>query len=578
LLPKESGFASVLNIDSIKLEISNLDKGSIDDDDAYNSTIYVYGQAFTTSAENAYKDAKTGSIPPILAGYSDVRWYPLHDPNKRYKVSFRQIGGRLYEANAVLLWLPAPDNDPMNADLALVQTTIDGVRAAREHSSTNYTRIIATGKEWYWGDSRAETLDIESLNGIDMSSYDAESRQEKAEGWENALRVLYGKATAEDRLALKLMASAKTKMGAAMSLQPTLSAIDVAEAAKEEGMDETELMKDEHSTGLSPQSDQPIESEIEDANLPAAVTSGLSGNGRTIPASESDSPDELDPDESLIAGFGLGQASPAVRQSKPVASRAQPASTKSAPTWPGGMTSQPHITVPQARQQPHSPNKSLTQSAANEQQPAASSTIEPPRRGRPSMNSPQQQGHRSSLKRPISVDLTDEASPSGAGSASDSIASSHGVSGAPDALAAFKRQKTSAAQLSRKLVVSRQKTALTAAQIAHRKEVIDMLNDNEEDDNEYDSDGQVIPKKSAAPSRPAPRATSHKPKLTVEQIAHRKEVIDMLNDDGEDEVDDEYDSDGQLITRDDAGAGALAAFKQPVKKQKNGRNGFAVVM
>ena len=221
------------------------------------------------------------------------------------------------------------------------------------------------------------------------------------------------------------------------------------------------------------------------------------------------------------------------------------------------------------------------------------------------------------------------------------------MSGAPDALAAFKRQKTSAAQLSRKLVVSRQKTALTAAQIAHRKEVIDMLNDNEEDDNEYDSDGQVIPKKSAAPSRPAPRATSHKPKLTVEQIAHRKEVIDMLNDneeddteydsdgqpiaqdgagaslaafrgqkptappkgltqtvskqkqkskltaeqiahrkevidmlndDGEDEVDDEYDSDEQPITRDDAGAGALAAFKQPVKKQKNGRNGFAVVL
>jgi len=515
LLPKEVSpdFASALNIDSIKLEISNLDKGSIDDDDAYTSTIYVYGQAFTTSAENAFKDAKSGSIPPILAGYSDVRWYPLHDPSKRYKVSFRQIGGRLYEANAILLWLPGSDNDAMNADLKLVKTTVKGVRAAREYSSQHYKRILGTGKEWYWGDSRAETLDIESLNGVDMSSYDAESRQEKAEGWENALRVLNGKATAEDRLALKLMASAKTKMGAAMSLQPTISANDVAEAAKEEGMDETELMKDEQSTGTVLDSDQPGDSEMADAGLPAPVTSGPSGHDRIVPASE-DSMDELDPDESIIADFGLGHPSPAAHQSNSINSPAQLANTKPAPRWPTGMTAQPQVTLPQAQPPRHFPNNGPARSVANEQ------SIRRPR-GRPPKVRPQQQTQSSSLKRTIDVDLTDEVSPNGAGSASDSLASSHDASGAPNALAAFKRQKTGAAPLARKPVVSRQRPELTEQRLAHQNEVIDMLNDDEEDDTEYDSDGKAI-------------------------------------------------------TGD--GAGALAAFKQPVKQQRTGRNGVSVVI
>ena len=67
------------------------------------------------------------------------------------------------------VWLPASTLDSGH----------DGVLDARNFSSKNDRRIVSDpGTRWYWADSRADALDLHTINGVDVSKYD-ESRNPK---------------------------------------------------------------------------------------------------------------------------------------------------------------------------------------------------------------------------------------------------------------------------------------------------------------------------------------------------------------------------------------------------------------
>ena len=162
----------ILVVKSIRLKLSNLDQASANDYDEgrpYSSAVRVYGSAYSTDSSRSSKEwfnAAEAETPKSATGYS--KWYPLHPANKELGVSFSRILGRLFEHDTMNLWLPA--RDARDVDYGR-----EGLLEAREFASANDDRIAsATDATWFWGDSRAEALDLKTVNGLDISKYNVE--------------------------------------------------------------------------------------------------------------------------------------------------------------------------------------------------------------------------------------------------------------------------------------------------------------------------------------------------------------------------------------------------------------------
>ncbi|KAF2681029.1 hypothetical protein K458DRAFT_433906 [Lentithecium fluviatile CBS 122367] len=174
LLPKagEAECTDILVIKSIRLKLLNLDKASTNDYDEgrpYNSECWIFGSAYSTDSSRTSKEwlsAANALTPKSAEGYA--KWYPLHPSNKELAVPFSRILGRLFEHDAMNLWLPS--NGPRDLDQGRV-----GLLEAREFARAHDQRITASlDATWFWGDSRAEALDLQTVNGLDVSRYDAE--------------------------------------------------------------------------------------------------------------------------------------------------------------------------------------------------------------------------------------------------------------------------------------------------------------------------------------------------------------------------------------------------------------------
>jgi hypothetical protein len=178
LLPKSSGSeqarcTDIMVIKSIRLKLYNLDKASTNDYDEgrpYNSEVWIFGSAYTTDGRRSRKEwhsAVNAEIPKSAAGYS--KWLPLHPENKELAVPFSRILGRLFEHDTINLWLPASEGDERDLDYGR-----DGLLEARNFARANDRRIMSTDAPWFWGDNRSEALDLQTLNGLEVSRYDAE--------------------------------------------------------------------------------------------------------------------------------------------------------------------------------------------------------------------------------------------------------------------------------------------------------------------------------------------------------------------------------------------------------------------
>ncbi|KAJ9657762.1 hypothetical protein H2201_008075 [Coniosporium apollinis] len=227
----EAPVTDVLKITSIKLHFSNLDLASSDDNDEgrpYNTTVHITGKAYTTdpsraapSLSKASIDPSSGLLPSCLDDSQD--WYHLHDPSKFWRVPFNRILGRCFEPEALLLWLPttmsaasshsSASSSPATLTTAATTTPahltagLSGTLHAR-HFATKHDRRIPheDGKSWFWADHRAEALDLETLNGVELARVD-ENRDPKT--WRALIRVMERVADERDRAEVKRAALAE---------------------------------------------------------------------------------------------------------------------------------------------------------------------------------------------------------------------------------------------------------------------------------------------------------------------------------------------------------------------------------
>ncbi|KAF9731140.1 hypothetical protein PMIN02_007905 [Paraphaeosphaeria minitans] len=194
LAPKagdENVIADVLVVKTIRLRLSNLDNASTNDYDEgrpYNSEIWIYGSGFTTTALRTSKEWLSQSntkIPKSASGYG--AWFPLHPSNKELAVPFSRIIGRLYERDALESWFSDPDLDSGR----------EGVLDARHFASSHDKRIVSNvGTTWFWADSRADALDLHTINGIDVGKNDI---QRDPRDWHKSIKAMEAGAAFSDR-------------------------------------------------------------------------------------------------------------------------------------------------------------------------------------------------------------------------------------------------------------------------------------------------------------------------------------------------------------------------------------------
>ncbi|KAF2713555.1 hypothetical protein K504DRAFT_424265 [Pleomassaria siparia CBS 279.74] len=183
LIPKSSAASTsssctdILTIKSIRLKLTNLNIANSNDYDEgrpYNSSVQIFGTAYTSDAS---RSSEGWPLPEKLHKREPWR-YPLHPPDKEMQVPFSRILGRLFESDAMTLWFPpltpssdmSPRLEPPNLSQGL-----EGLLEARNFSRENDRRITdMLGANWFWGDSRAEALDLRTVNGLEISKFDDE--------------------------------------------------------------------------------------------------------------------------------------------------------------------------------------------------------------------------------------------------------------------------------------------------------------------------------------------------------------------------------------------------------------------
>ncbi|KKY22802.1 hypothetical protein UCRPC4_g03128 [Phaeomoniella chlamydospora] len=202
--------SDILVITSIRLRLHQISRETAFESRklADQTSIRIYGHAYTTTATRSYaKDVPDGrplnatelaTLFPLVGMASLGNWYRLHDSNSRYEISFDRILGRLYEPAATCIWLNSPVAS--TSPKTILSFDIPAVRSARTYSRQTDARI-ANDRSWFWADTRAQTLALETFNGREVGPYDDEVRnQEALRKWRAHLRVLDNNYTEEDLL------------------------------------------------------------------------------------------------------------------------------------------------------------------------------------------------------------------------------------------------------------------------------------------------------------------------------------------------------------------------------------------
>lgn len=213
----------VLRIESIRLNLDNIRQEHTEpnsQDIASGCRISIVGTACTSNVDRAYSMPPRGhlvegfespdqrspiSLSEMKTALRAVRaaeygsWYYLHDPKKRYEVSHEQILGRLHETAAVQLWKDVEAESQVRAQSQLQKLSlnfdISGISLARVIASCTDTRLpLQEGHEilWYWADTRAEALGVESFNGHEVGKYWRVRDKETLGSWHTQMRIING--------------------------------------------------------------------------------------------------------------------------------------------------------------------------------------------------------------------------------------------------------------------------------------------------------------------------------------------------------------------------------------------------
>ncbi|KAI9729283.1 MAG: hypothetical protein M1834_006954 [Cirrosporium novae-zelandiae] len=145
-------------------------------------SIHLVGKAYTIDKRRAYSPVpveREKLIANFPWGMREWEWYPLHSEMKSYKISFDRVLSRCFESDALILWFGEKD----------LSLGLEGMRNAHRFSRKFDIRLKDKEPLWYWGDSRAGCLDLETLNGYEVGKWD-ESRDPKM--WLKTLRTIDG--------------------------------------------------------------------------------------------------------------------------------------------------------------------------------------------------------------------------------------------------------------------------------------------------------------------------------------------------------------------------------------------------
>ncbi|EXJ90098.1 hypothetical protein A1O3_03167 [Capronia epimyces CBS 606.96] len=215
---KTRSCTDVLVVDSIRLNLIDIKPEHISPDSpllSSASSITLVGRAYTLDIRRHYtiqgKIPDVDTVIPAPIPKEEVKtifrpvgsndygpWYHLHDPSKRFEISYDEVLGRMYEAAAVQLWTgllqrPAVPTNPA------IRPSLDYDRRAIEEGRRYATQVDLRLDQaeqgqvlWFWADNRAEALDIETMNGLEVSRYHDIRDRETLEAWRTQLRILNG--------------------------------------------------------------------------------------------------------------------------------------------------------------------------------------------------------------------------------------------------------------------------------------------------------------------------------------------------------------------------------------------------
>ena len=188
------------------------------------SSITIFGHAYTADAKRDYRlpkrldkadhttlpppldDETVKSAFPVVGAAEYGSWYPLHASNQRYEVSFNRILGRLHEPDAVRLWMGMSQTKQSVSSKPRPSPTLSydfpAILSARRYGMMTDERIprVKMSKEilFYWADTRAQALSLETLNGEFVGPYDPTRDIATVKSWRAILKVIDGTASQQD--------------------------------------------------------------------------------------------------------------------------------------------------------------------------------------------------------------------------------------------------------------------------------------------------------------------------------------------------------------------------------------------
>ncbi|EXJ95120.1 hypothetical protein A1O1_00239 [Capronia coronata CBS 617.96] len=208
----------VLVVDSIRLNLHDITPAQTSPDSpllSSASSITLVGRAYTLDIRRHYQMQGKANVmqsklpspvpkqevktvfPPVGSGdYGS--WYHLHDPNNRFEISHDEVLGRMYEAAAVQLWMGLLQRKPSKGQPAIrpkLDYDIRAIQEGRRYATQVDLRLEEAHQAqvlWFWADTRAEALDIETINGVEVSKYDDIRDKKTLESWRTQLRILNG--------------------------------------------------------------------------------------------------------------------------------------------------------------------------------------------------------------------------------------------------------------------------------------------------------------------------------------------------------------------------------------------------
>lgn len=216
----------VMVVDSIRLNLLNIRPEDVLPDTpllAPSSSIILVGRAYTLDIRRHYQmqgrdpDAAQTVLPSPVpdeevktvfrpVGTGDYgSWYYLHDPNKRYLVSYDRVLGRLYEAGAVRLWTGQLQFKPKNAQKVELRPELDfdmkAIEEGRRYASKTDERLEEPEEgqvNWFWADTRAEALDIQTINGHEVGKYHGVRDPRTLDQWREYMKLINGHTATPD--------------------------------------------------------------------------------------------------------------------------------------------------------------------------------------------------------------------------------------------------------------------------------------------------------------------------------------------------------------------------------------------